>query len=61
MQFFRPINKVKAMTFDLDDTLYNNEPIIRKAEKALQAHIAKHHPVAAKLSANHWFALKNKP
>ena len=60
MQFFRPVNKVEAMTFDLDDTLYNNEPIIREAEKALQAHIAKRHPVAAKLSANYWFALKKQ-
>lgn len=58
MQFFRSINKVEAMTFDLDDTLYNNEPIIRRAEEALQAHIAKHHKSAAALSANDWLALK---
>lgn len=60
MQFFRPINKVKAMTFDLDDTLYNNEPIIQQAEKALQAHIKAHHPQAARLSASDWFSLKKR-
>ena len=49
MQFFRPINHVDAMTFDLDDTLYDNEPIIRQAEQALQAHMAKHHKKAAPL------------
>ncbi len=58
MQFFRPLNKVKAMTFDLDDTLYNNEPIIREAEKALQAHLATYHKEAAKLSGCDWLALK---
>ena len=58
MQFFRTINNVEAMTFDLDDTLYNNEPIIRRAEEALQAHIAKHHKSAAALSQNDWSALK---
>ena len=58
MQFFRSINKVAAMTFDLDDTLYNNEPIIRRAEQALQAHIAEHHREAAKLSAHDWLQLK---
>ena len=58
MQFFRSINKVEAMTFDLDDTLYNNDPIIRRAEEALQAHIAEHHKLASALSANDWLALK---
>ncbi|MEC9335103.1 MAG: HAD family hydrolase, partial [Pseudomonadota bacterium] len=58
MQFFRSINSVEAMTFDLDDTLYNNEPIIRRAEQALQAHIAEHHRDAAKLSAHDWLQLK---
>ncbi len=58
MQFFRPMNQVKAMTFDLDDTLYDNEPIIRHAESTLQAHIAKHHSKAAQLSSKDWTALK---
>ena len=58
MQFFRSINKVEAMTFDLDDTLYNNDPIIRRAEQALQAYIAEHHRDASKLSAHDWLQLK---
>ncbi len=32
IQFFSPFEKVTALTFDLDDTLYDNEPIIKKAE-----------------------------
>jgi HAD superfamily hydrolase (TIGR01549 family) len=58
MQFFRPLSPVKAITFDLDDTLYNNEPIIRKAEAALQHHIGKHHPRAATLTPQQWHQLK---
>jgi hypothetical protein len=58
MQFFRSINNVEAMTFDLDDTLYNNEPIIRRAEQALQARIAEHHHQAAKLTSLDWLQLK---
>ncbi|WP_394223447.1 HAD-IA family hydrolase [Alteromonas gracilis] len=58
MQFFRSINKVEAMTFDLDDTLYNNEPIIRRAEQALQSYIAEHHHQAATLTSRDWLQLK---
>ncbi|MCO6537979.1 MAG: 5-amino-6-(5-phospho-D-ribitylamino)uracil phosphatase YigB [Gilliamella sp.] len=32
MHFYRSINKIKAFTFDLDDTLYNNSMIVEKAE-----------------------------
>ena len=58
MQFFRAINSVKAMTFDLDDTLYNNEPIIRQAEAALNTHLKQYHPKAAALTPTHWQQLK---
>ena len=58
MQFFKPLNAVKAMTFDLDDTLYDNEPIIRRADAALQAHIAKYHKQATKLTPKDWLVLK---
>ena len=58
MQFFRPLSTVKAITFDLDDTLYNNEPIIQQAEEALRLHIGKHHPRAATLNAKQWKRLK---
>jgi putative hydrolase of the HAD superfamily len=58
MQFFRPLETVKAMTFDLDDTLYNNEPIIRHAERVLQAYLESHHSDAAKLTQKQWWDLK---
>lgn len=35
MRFYRSINKIKALTFDLDDTLYDNRPYLVQAETAL--------------------------
>ncbi|MGP1084095.1 5-amino-6-(5-phospho-D-ribitylamino)uracil phosphatase YigB, partial [Serratia sp. CY58181] len=29
MQFYRPLRPLAALTFDLDDTLYDNRPVIR--------------------------------
>ena len=41
MRFYRPINRPQAMTFDLDDTLYDNRQVIlttvEKTHQALQA------------------------
>ncbi|EWH09100.1 HAD family hydrolase [Catenovulum agarivorans DS-2] len=35
MQIYRRLQPIKAISFDLDDTLYNNVPVIRHAEKKL--------------------------
>ena len=58
MRFYRPIQSVKAMTFDLDDTLYDNEPIIVSATQALTSYIATHFPKAAQLSQPQWNKIK---
>lgn len=33
MHFYRPLSPIKAITFDLDDTLYDNHPVIDKTEE----------------------------
>lgn len=33
MKFYRALHPFKLMSFDLDDTLYDNEPVIAQAEK----------------------------
>ncbi|MDR0217735.1 MAG: 5-amino-6-(5-phospho-D-ribitylamino)uracil phosphatase YigB [Enterobacteriaceae bacterium] len=33
MHFYRPLTSIAAMTFDLDDTLYDNHPVIDRTEK----------------------------
>ena len=58
MQFFKPINTIKAITFDLDDTLYNNEPIIRQADATLNAHLKQNYPNAGALTPEQWQQLK---
>lgn len=58
MQCYRPVSPVKAMTFDLDDTLYDNEPIIARATRLLNERIAERYPNAAALSAAQWSAIK---
>ena len=35
MQFYRSFRSPKALTFDLDDTLYDNHPVILRAEQAM--------------------------
>lgn len=36
MKFYRSIGSIKAVSFDLDDTLYSNRPVMVAAEKAMQ-------------------------
>ncbi|MCC5852030.1 MAG: HAD-IA family hydrolase [Alkalimonas sp.] len=35
MQFFKTIQRISALSFDLDDTLYNNAPVLLAAEQAM--------------------------
>lgn len=60
MRFYRPITPIKAMTFDLDDTLYDNAPVIKKADEALNIFLNKYYPETAKLSKKEWFVIKSK-
>lgn len=43
MSFNKKINieRIKVVSFDLDNTLYDNSPVIKKAEKASQKYLAK--------------------
>ena len=38
MHFYRPLRPIAAMTFDLDDTLYDNAPVIKRT--AIESHAA---------------------
>ncbi|MFT6895990.1 MAG: HAD superfamily hydrolase (TIGR01509 family) [Paraglaciecola sp.] len=44
MIFYRKLQKMTAMSFDLDDTLYDNHPLILKAEQKLLAFLQQHSP-----------------
>ena len=43
---------IKAVTLDLDDTLWPVWPAIERAEKALENWLSQHAPMAAALFAN---------
>jgi putative hydrolase of the HAD superfamily len=58
MKFFRRLETVKALTFDLDDTLYDNAPVIRQLEVKLSSWLNKYHPLTADQSALWWKAIK---
>ncbi|GAB6263464.1 5-amino-6-(5-phospho-D-ribitylamino)uracil phosphatase YigB [Photobacterium sp. R1] len=58
MQFYRSFRSPKAMTFDLDDTLYDNHPVILRAEQAMHDWLAASHPVARDLTPADWQRLK---
>ena len=60
MIFYRPVPTINAMTFDLDDTLYDNMPYIYQAEQALTDYIAEHYPAAAHLSKHDWMGYKQQ-
>lgn len=54
MIVYRPLAPIQAISFDLDDTLYDNMPYIYAAEAALREHIKMQYPVAASLSPQDW-------
>ncbi|ABO22198.1 HAD-IA family hydrolase [Shewanella loihica] len=48
----------KAISFDLDDTLYDNRPIIMAAEQRLLSFLAQRHPLTQAWSLDDWQVLK---
>ncbi|ELR63234.1 2-haloalkanoic acid dehalogenase [Photobacterium marinum] len=58
MQFYRNLQPLKALTFDLDDTLYDNRPVIHRAEQAMHDWLAEHHPCSHKVERDDWKRLK---
>lgn len=54
MIIYRPLKTPKALTFDLDDTLYDNWPIIRNAEVQLHQFLRENHPDIARLAKSEW-------
>jgi len=40
MKFYRRLTQIKAISFDLDDTLYSNKPVMQAIEKKMIAYFA---------------------
>ncbi|WP_105624795.1 5-amino-6-(5-phospho-D-ribitylamino)uracil phosphatase YigB [Cronobacter malonaticus] len=44
MYFYRPLGAIAVLTFDLDDTLYDNRPVIARTEQETLAFMQRYHP-----------------
>jgi len=60
MQFYRSLLPIHAMTFDLDDTLYDNRPVIRHVEQQVALWLNSHHPVTKTQPMAWWNRLKRQ-
>ncbi|MGU3844167.1 2-haloalkanoic acid dehalogenase, partial [Vibrio diabolicus] len=58
MKFYRRIEPIKAMTFDLDDTLYDNYPVIIRMERELLTWLQQTHPAVAHMDKADWMQVK---
>ena len=59
MQFYKKMSSFKAISFDLDDTLYDNHPVISKAEQELQQFLKTNVPESAALGSDFWWQHRN--
>ncbi len=58
MEFFRRLGAIRAISFDLDDTLYDNRPVIEHAEQWMVAHMRNRYIETAMYDRNWWHRLK---
>jgi len=57
---YKTFTQPLAIGFDLDDTLYDNAPVLRLAEQKLQQFLHLHHPKTRQYDSNHWFDLRQQ-
>lgn len=60
MIFYRRLPAVKAMSFDLDDTLYHNQPVIERTEAKLVEYLQNKHPECSKADFAFWQQTKKR-
>lgn len=61
MQFYRHLLPFKAISFDLDDTLYNNTPIMMATDEKMVAYFEEKLPASQKLYDYHfWFEFRQQ-
>jgi len=56
---YKNYHKPLAIGFDLDDTLYDNQPVLAQAEQKLQAFLHHHFPKSQQYTLGDWLALRN--
>ncbi|GGO66397.1 HAD-IA family hydrolase [Bowmanella pacifica] len=58
MIFYRAYHRPLALTFDLDDTLYNNKPVLQKAEQAMLDFLHLHYAATQSTDLAFWHEIK---
>lgn len=58
MHFYRPLGPVAALTFDLDDTLYDNRPVIERTERESMSFVQNYHPSLSALTKPDFMRLR---
>ncbi|PWC11767.1 5-amino-6-(5-phospho-D-ribitylamino)uracil phosphatase YigB [Brenneria roseae subsp. americana] len=60
MHFYRPLGQIRAITFDLDDTLYDNYEVIRRTERESVCFLQQYHPALRDFQAADFQNLRNE-
>ncbi|RUO18831.1 HAD-IA family hydrolase [Aliidiomarina haloalkalitolerans] len=59
-QFYRRLQPFSVISFDLDDTLYNNKPIMTHAEQHIAEYIGQRVPAVSHMNAADWRQLREQ-
>lgn len=60
MQLFKALTPVNVLSFDLDDTLYDNKPVIDAAEQAMLSALAQQAPASKATDSKFWWQQRLK-
>jgi HAD superfamily hydrolase (TIGR01549 family) len=60
MQIFKALSPVQVLSFDLDDTLYDNAPVIEAAEQAMLKALARQAPASKATDSAFWWQQRLK-
>jgi HAD superfamily hydrolase (TIGR01549 family) len=55
MQLFKALSPVSVLSFDLDDTLYDNSPVLAAAETAMLSALVQHAPQTQNTDSEFWW------
>lgn len=55
MQCYKALQPISVFSFDLDDTLYNNQPVIAVAEAAMLQSLLQHAPITQRCDSEFWW------
>lgn len=55
MHIYKALQPISVLSFDLDDTLYDNKPVIAAAETAMLQSLAQHAPSTQNYNSDFWW------